>query len=68
MDSYLVTFADSIESVGKDNWDSLVGSSNPFTRYEFLAALERTACTTSETGWVPQHVVVTSVASDSSTR
>ena len=58
MDNTLVTFVDSIESVGRDDWNSLAGTSNPFTRYEFLHALERTGCTSRESGWSPHHVVV----------
>ena len=51
-------FVDSIESIGKDNWNRLSGIVNPFMRYEFLHALEHTGCTTAETGWQPHHLVV----------
>lgn len=51
-------FVDSIEEIGCDQWNGLTGTENPFTRYEFLHALEKTGCTTARTGWTPFHVVV----------
>ena len=51
-------FVDSIATIGAEDWNSLVGIENPFTRYEFLWALEKTGCTTQTTGWQPHHVAV----------
>ena len=53
-----LSFVDSIAKIGEETWRGLVGKENPFTRYEFLHALEYTACTTEETGWQPHHVIV----------
>jgi uncharacterized protein len=38
-------------------WNALVGEDNPFLRYEFLSALERTACVGAASGWQPRHLV-----------
>lgn len=51
-----LVFVDSIAEIGDKDWNRLAGTKNPFMRYEFLYALESTACTTFETGWKPQHV------------
>ena len=51
-------FLDSISSVGAEDWNKLAGIENPFTRYEFLWALEKTGCTAEKTGWVPHHAAV----------
>lgn len=51
-------FLDSISSVGAEDWNKLAGIENPFTRYEFLWALEKTGCTTDKTGWAPHHAAV----------
>ena len=53
-----IDFVDSITEIGAEVWNNLTGTDNPFMRYEFLAALEATGCTTRETGWQPSHVVV----------
>ena len=51
-------FVDSIATIGAEQWNRLAGIENPFTRYEFLWALETTGCTTDKTGWTPHHVAV----------
>ena len=61
-------FVDSIATIGAEDWNSLAGIENPFTRYEFLWALEKTGCTTQATGWEPHHVAVYSVQSDAESR
>jgi uncharacterized protein len=53
-----LVFVDSIAEIGDKDWNRLAGTDNPFMRYEFLYALEATACTTFETGWKPQHVCI----------
>jgi predicted N-acyltransferase len=58
MKEFSVSFVNSIEEIGRDNWNALAGTDNPFIRYEFLHALESTGCTTEETGWKPMHVFV----------
>lgn len=62
---FRLQFVDSIESLGEEGWNSLTGIENPFMRYEFLHALEKTGCTTKATGWQPHHVVVNAGESNS---
>ena len=59
MEELSVIFVDSIEDIGRGEWNALSGTENPFTRYEFLHSLEVTGCTTEKTGWKPMHVWVT---------
>ncbi len=61
MDTFEISFVDSIAEIGKEAWNELVGTDNPFTRYEFLHALEQSGCTTVATGWAPHHVAVYAV-------
>ena len=42
----------------RDAWNRLAGLDNPFMRHEFLSALERHGCVSEQTGWVPNHLVV----------
>ncbi|PCI77448.1 MAG: GNAT family N-acetyltransferase [SAR86 cluster bacterium] len=58
LDNLDLKFVDSIAAIGEKQWNGLAGTENPFTRYEFLWALEKTGCTTQETGWSPHHVAV----------
>ena len=58
MDNLAVSFARSISEIGADTWNGLSGTANPFTRYEFLHALETSGCTTRASGWQVQHLVV----------
>ena len=62
-----VRFLDSITTIGAEQWNRLTGTDNPFTRYEFLWALENTGCTTEATGWRPQHIAVYSEGADEDT-
>src|SRR3954468_20230116 len=39
-------------------WNALHGASIPFLRYEFLAALERTGCVGSRSGWEPRYLTL----------
>jgi hypothetical protein len=58
MQHYAVSFVDSISEIGQESWNALSGTDNPFTRFEFLHALEDSGCISAATGWAPQHVVV----------
>jgi predicted N-acyltransferase len=58
MKTLVVEFVDSIETIGAERWNDITGVENPFTRYEFLHALERSGCTTKQSGWQPHHVTV----------
>lgn len=62
-----VSFVDSIASIGADAWNELAGTENPFTRYQFLDALEQSGCTTAATGWAPHHIVVHAVSDQGKT-
>lgn len=57
-DGLALEFVQSIADIGCERWNKLTGTTNPFTRYEFLHALEATSCTSKETGWQPHHVAV----------
>ena len=48
-------FANSIEDIQQKDWNGCVGLDHPFTRYEFLAALEKSKSAINETGWQPFH-------------
>lgn len=50
-------FINSIFELPPEQWNSLCTSGYPFIRHEFLAALEKTGCTTPETGWQPHHLI-----------
>lgn len=53
-----IEFADTLKTIDPEQWNSLWKHSYPFTRYEFLAALENSGSTTASTGWRPQHCVI----------
>jgi|AntRauTorcE11897_2_1112592.scaffolds.fasta_scaffold01101_2 predicted N-acyltransferase len=55
-----ITTCDSIEDIGREQWETLAGRKNPFLRYEFFAALEHAGCTNTETGWQPKHLIIRS--------
>jgi uncharacterized protein len=50
-------FHDSIDAIGEAGWNALAGD-QPFLRYAFLAALERTGCVGPGTGWQPHHLTL----------
>ena len=58
MSKLVAEFVQSISDIGKEAWNSCAGTDHPFTRYEFLHALEQTGCATEQTGWLPQHLLV----------
>jgi predicted N-acyltransferase len=47
---------DSIDSVQASDWNRVTGTSHPFLRHEFLAALERHGCVGERYGWLPRHI------------
>ncbi len=47
-----------IDDIPPRDWNLLAGTANPFTRHEFLAALERNGCLGERWGWLPHHIVV----------
>ena len=53
-----VRIIDAIEGIDAAAWNELAGTDYPFTRHEFLVALERHDCVGPEYGWLPRHVTV----------
>jgi len=51
-------FHRSIEELEPRQWNALGAARNPFTRHEFLAALERTRCIGPGTGWEPRYLTL----------
>jgi len=51
-------FITSLDRISADSWNGLGGTDYPFTRHEFLHGLERSDCTTAETGWQPCHLLL----------
>jgi predicted N-acyltransferase len=48
----------SMSEVPASAWNALVGDSDPFSRHEFLLALEQSESVGPETGWVPFHLLI----------
>lgn len=51
-------FLTSLAHIPAAQWDSIAGTDYPFLRHAFLYGLEKTACTTAETGWQPCHLLL----------
>lgn len=49
-------FSHKISEIGKQKWNRLCPDDNPFTRYEFLHALEESGAVSAKTGWQPLHL------------
>jgi len=49
----------SINEVSSKQWNALIADHSPFTRHEFLAALETSGSVKAENGWLPHHIVLT---------
>jgi uncharacterized protein len=47
-----------IEELRAPEWNALGGADNPFTRYEFLAALEHARCVGRGSGWEPRYLTL----------
>ncbi|MGD8326744.1 MAG: GNAT family N-acetyltransferase [Sphingomonadales bacterium] len=56
--SYQARILDSADALGKEQWNALAGTDHPFTRYEFIHALENSGSATAETGWQPCHIII----------
>ena len=48
----------SIGEVAQSDWNSLNQNDYPFTKYQFLSALETSGCVGKDTGWHPRHIVI----------
>ncbi len=51
-------FITSIEQISRDDWNSLLQTDYPFIQYEYLYALESSGCVCPESGWQPNHLIV----------
>ena len=51
-------FLDSINDITCEHWNAIAGIDYPFTRHEFLQALENSHATNHTTGWQAQHLTV----------
>ncbi|MDX1269319.1 MAG: peptidogalycan biosysnthesis protein, partial [Oceanisphaera sp.] len=51
-------FIHSLSEVSAEQWNAVAGCDYPFTRYEFLWALEETGATTADSGWEPRHLLL----------
>jgi len=51
-------FRRSIQGVSPREWNALSTPGNPFARHEFFAALERSHCVGSGTGWEPRYLTL----------
>jgi predicted N-acyltransferase len=56
--SFKFEFVSSIRQIDAQQWNKLNIGDYPFTRYEFLQALEQSQSTTTESGWTPHHLLV----------
>mgnify|MGYP000492317060 CR=1 FL=1 len=50
-------YASSIQELEKKQWNDCVGYDHPFTRYEFLSALENSESANTKTGWKSFHYI-----------
>ena len=50
-------FVKTIDDISKNDWNDCVGLDHPFTRYEFLHALEKSNSAVNSTGWQPFHYI-----------
>jgi uncharacterized protein len=51
-------FHRSIQGIGASEWNALGAQDNPFTRHEFLAALERSHSVGPGSGWEPRYLTL----------
>ncbi|MBB1271046.1 GNAT family N-acetyltransferase [Shewanella sp. SR44-3] len=57
--SLQISLVNDISQIGPQAWHALFGLGHPFTRYEYLHALETSGACSAKTGWQPRHLVVT---------
>lgn len=54
-----IEFIDSLGAISATAWNAIAGIDYPFTRHEFLYALERSGSADTDSGWQPSHALVT---------
>ena len=55
---YEVITINSISKISRNDWDNIVNVNNIFFAYDFLLSLENSGCTSHQTGWVPNHILI----------
>lgn len=62
MSSYHARILTRLNEVSPQDWNgccyNITTRHNPFVSHEFLSALEDSGCATADTGWQPQHIIV----------
>jgi predicted N-acyltransferase len=53
-----IEFIDSLSRVDAATWNAVTGTDYPFTRHEFLDALERSGAVGKSSGWITSHALV----------
>ncbi len=53
-------FITSLGDISAEAWNAVAQTDYPFLRHDFLYGLEKTNCTTPETGWQPCHLLLRS--------
>jgi len=48
----------SMTEIDSKQWNSMLGSNNPFMRHEFLAGLEQSQCVNTRKGWQASHIAI----------
>lgn len=53
-----IQICNNIDLIEPQQWNALLVDNNPFTRHEFLAALEHHQCVGETFGWLPCHIAI----------
>lgn len=51
-----IATVDSINAIGRDQWNRFAGTANPLISYDVLEALEASGSVSADTGWQPCHL------------
>ncbi|MBI2235605.1 MAG: N-acetyltransferase [Magnetospirillum sp.] len=55
---YSLAVLSGLDEISAGQWDACAGDANPFVSHAFLSALEQSGSATTDTGWLPRHLVV----------
>ena len=58
-----IEIVDAIDQVDSQEWNDIIPSDCPFLRHEFLHAMEESGCVSTDSGWLPQHILIRNKAS-----
>jgi uncharacterized protein len=56
--NHTIATTTTLKDISQTEWDALTDGSNPFVSYAFLSSLEESGCTTTKTGWQPNHILL----------